>query len=610
MRGRIPETTLVELRDRANIVEVVGAQVGLKRVGRNHVGLCPFHAEKTPSFTVNEERGIFHCFGCGAGGNVFTFIMKMESLPFPDVVERLARRYGVTLPERGDDDPAIRHREALYRLNEKTARFFQRHLWESGEAEAARAYLAERGISRATADAFMLGYAPGGGEVLTRRLKESSAGDAGLATGGRPLAQGQQLGLVGERRGGGGHYDRFRARLMFPITDSAGRVVGFGSRSLPGTPSGDSDLPKYLNSPETPLYKKGSHLYGLAVAREAIRKSERAVVVEGYFDVLALAEAGVGHVVASLGTALTLDQLHVLRRFTRDIVVCFDGDAAGARAAEKSLVTFLEAGLWGHGAFLPPGDDPDTFVQREGQAAALALLAAATPLLDFHLDRAVRPDATVAERGRVAQQVAQWLKKIADPFEYDMTVRHAAERLRVPEESLRAAGAGSPSATPNQGAARASAGSRSAATGLAVQAASAEELLITLMLYDPALVLRVDAEGALDYFDEGSWRSLAVDLVDIVRRDVPLDSATLLGRLDDASAARVAGRLLTIGGDEVREQILVDCLAKLRHRARERERLRVLRQIREDEARGDDAAVAEGQRQLQELRQLEAGERP
>lgn len=623
MRGHIPEAILAEIRDRANIVEVVGAHVGLKRVGRNHVGLCPFHAEKSPSFNVNDDRGIFHCFGCGVGGNVFTFLMRMENLPFPEVVERLARRYGITLPERGDDDPAIRRREALFRLNDKAAKFFQRYLWDAGEAEAGRRYLAERGISRATADHFMLGYAPGGGDVLARRLKDAAGSDPELGATGRPLVLAEQLGLVSARKqGGAGHYDRFRARLMFPITDSAGRVVGFGSRSIPGTASADAKLPKYLNSPETPLYRKGSHLYGLAGARDAIRKSGRAVVVEGYFDVLALAEAGIGQAVASLGTALTLDQLQLLRRFTRDIVVCFDGDEAGARAAEKSLATFLEAGLWGHGAFLPPGDDPDTFVQREGPEKALALIGSATPLLDFYLDRAVRPESTVAERGVVAQQVATWLRKIAEPFEYDMTVRHAAERLRVPEESLRRHAQAAPttdsarstlakptpSLTPSREPARSAPTARS--SGRSFQAASAEELLVALMLQDAEVIAAVDRAGVIDDFDDGPWRALAIDLLAATREGAPLDSATVIGRLDDASAARMTARLCDANDDEAtRRQIVVDCFSKLRHRARERERLRVLRQIREAEARGNLEAVAEGQRQLQELRQSEASER-
>ncbi len=607
MRGRIPEGTLTDIRDRANIVEVVGAHVGLKRVGRNHVGLCPFHAEKSPSFTVNDERGIFHCFGCGAGGNVFTFLMKMENATFPEVVERLARRYGIELPERGDDDPAIRRREALFRLNDKTARFFQRHLWDGAEAEAARAYLGERGISRATADHFVLGYAPGGGDVLARRLRDAAASDPELGSGGRPLVLAEQLGLVNARRSGGGHFDRFRARLMFPITDSAGRVVGFGSRTVPGTSSADAKLPKYLNSPETPLYRKGHHLYGLAGAREAIRKQGRAVVVEGYFDVLALAEAGVGHVVASLGTALTVDQLNLLRRFTRDIIVCFDGDEAGARAAEKSLATFLEAGLFGYGAFLPAGDDPDTFVQREGYEAMTALLANATPLLDFYLHRAVRPESTVAERGAVAQQVATWLRKVTDPLVAEMMVRQAADRLRMPENELRAIV--DATFTKSRPIARESPRPVGPQRPLGL-AADAEELLVTLMLQEPDVIAIVDREGALDDFDDGPWRALAVDLVASVREHAPLDSATVLGRLDDATAARITGRLLASHDDEAtRRQIVVDCLAKLRHRARERERLRVLRRIREAEAVGNLEAVAEGQRQLLALRQNEASER-
>ena len=199
----------------------------MKRVGRNHIGLCPFHSEKTPSFTVNEDRGIFHCFGCGAGGNVFSFLMRLEAAPFPEVVERLANRYGVALPERGEDDPNLRRREALFRLNEQAARFFQRVLWDSDGAAPARAYLEERGIGREVAERFLLGYAPPGSDVLVRKLRES----------GRSLEAAAQLGLVAARRDGGGHYDRFRARLMFPITDSSGRVVGFGSRSVPGTPS-------------------------------------------------------------------------------------------------------------------------------------------------------------------------------------------------------------------------------------------------------------------------------------------------------------------------------------------------------------------------------------
>ena len=270
--------------------------------------------------------------------------------------------------------------------------------------------------------------------------------------------------------------------------------------------------------------------------------------------------------------------------------------------------------MWGHGAFLPPGDDPDTFVQREGQEKALALIASATPLLDFYLDRAVRPESTVAERGAVAQQVATWLRKIAEPFEYDMTVRHAAERLRVPEESLRrhAQPAATPSAAPSSPQVRpAREPTRTARpSGRSFQAASAEELLVALMLHDADVIAAVDQAGVIEDFDDGPWRALAIDLLAAAREGARLDAATVLGRLDDASAARMTARLLDANDDEAtRRQIVVDCFSKLRHRARERERLRVLRQIREAEARGNLEAVAEGQRQLQELRQSETSER-
>jgi DNA primase len=682
MRGRIPEETLTELRDRAGIVDVVSAHVGLRKVGRNHLGLCPFHAEKTPSFTVNADRGIFHCFGCGAGGNVFTFLMRMESLPFPEVVERLARRYGVTLPERAADDPTVRLRESMFRLNDQTARFFQRYLWEGAEARPARDYLVERGIGRAVAECFLLGYAPGGGDVLARRLEAA----------GRPHELAVRLGLIGERRGGGGCYDRFRARLMFPITDSSGRVVGFGSRSVPGTASVRGDLPKYLNSPETPLYRKGAHLYGLALARDAIRAADSALVVEGYFDVLALAEAGIAHAVASLGTALTLVQLQVLKRFTRNVIAFFDGDAAGEKAAEKSLPTFLEAGLWGRAAFLPSGDDPDTFVRREGRDAVLALLAGAAPLLEFYLDRAVRPESTPAERAAVARQVAQWLAKIADPFEYDITARRTAERLGVAEELLRrqpvrvpagtgraplaiapaAASCPDASATgaavvaqPVTGSAAGSRGDTSNASVAAAAGAAAtgapgpEALLVELMLCDPAAAERVDSADGLALFDDPGWRAIAEEVVATVRRGGTVDAAMMLSRLNDAAAARIAGRLLSDAGDEACSArggeaspaqgepafapgdaalsvhggaapptplaggparasagdasavrlagapvaVLVDdCLRALAERARRRRRRAVVRQIREAETQGNRTAVDEGLRELQELR--------
>jgi DNA primase len=594
VRGRIPEDILTRIRERANIVEIVGAQVGLRRVGRNHVGLCPFHAEKTPSFTVNEDRGIYHCFGCGAGGNVFSFLMRLEGTPFPEIVERLARQYGVELPEHGEDDPALRQREALFRLNDQVARFFHRYLWDAAEAAPARDYLEERGIGREIADRFLLGYAPARSDALVRKLRE----------GGQSLESAVRLGLIRERREGGGHYDLFRARLIFPITDSSGRVVGFGSRSVPGTPSATGDLPKYLNSPETPLYRKGSHLYGLAVARDAIRRADRVLVVEGYFDVLALAQGRIGHVVASLGTALTLGQLEVVKRFTRNVVAFFDGDNAGRAAAEKSLPIFFEAGLWGRAAFLPGSDDPDTFVRREGAEAALALIGRAIPLFEFYLDRVVGPESSPAERAMVAQRVSGWLAKITDPFEYDITARAAAERLGLGEEMLRKQG-GRPAAA-------------KAAAPAATKAPGPEGLLVELMLASPAAIARVADAEVVALFAEPQLRALAEEMITCARQGGSGDAATLLMRLDEPTAARVAARL--VGGEETTEEhgdaeadstmmrLVDDCVAALRERAARHDRQALVRRIRAAEGEGDVAAVVEAQRELEHLKR--GGARP
>jgi DNA primase len=304
---------------------------------------------------------------------------------------------------------------------------------------------------------------------------------------------------------------------------------------------------------------------------------------------LALAQAGIGHVVASLGTALTLAQLQVLKRFTRNVIAFFDGDAAGRAAAEKSLPTFFEAGLWGHAAFLPGGDDPDTFVRRAGPDAALALLARATPLLEFYLDRAVSPTSTPAERAQVAQRVAGWLGKIGDPFEYDITVRRAAERLGLGEEMLRRQPARQ---------------SGRAATPSTTKAPGPEAMLVELMLASPAAVARVEAGDGVALFTDPLLRGLAEEIVAIAHRGDPVDPATLLSRLDDATAARIAGRLLEEASEQDADReatvgkLVDDCLAKLRADATLPVRQALLRRIRAAEMEGDVAAVVEAQREL------------
>jgi DNA primase len=410
---------LEELRSRADIVEVIGAHVRLRRAGNRYTGLCPFHNEKTPSFSVSPDRGFFYCFGCGVGGTVFNFVMRIEGLSFPEAVQSLARRYGVTLPERGPAGAKPDQRDAMYRANELASDFFAHVLWNTPHGAPAREYLKSRGVERDIAESFKLGFAPNLSAALAKALDKHGVIEAG-----------RKVGLV--KADAGGSHDMFRARLMFPIRDVQGRVIGFGGRVL------DDRLPKYINSPESPLYSKARNVYGLYEARQAIAKGDRALVVEGYLDAIAVWAAGFQEVVASLGTALTVDQLRLLGRYTRNVIACFDGDAAGRKASLRALETFLHAGLLGRGIFIPSGFDPDTLIRDQG-AAAFGKLVDSAELLAENFIREQASAARESQEGcvRAAQRVTEMLRMVANPFDLDVLTRKAAFAIGVREEVLR-----------------------------------------------------------------------------------------------------------------------------------------------------------------------------
>jgi DNA primase len=375
--GRIPQSFIDDLLGRADIVEVIDEYVPLKKQGSNFKARCPFHEERTASFNVNPERQIFHCFGCGAGGNAIGFLMEYEHLRFPEAVRELAGRYGLEVPEEaggGREDAAKDSagsgldNATLHAVNEKAARYFEYQLRNHPEAAAVHDYLRGRGIDGETAARFRLGFAPAGWRNLLGALGTDNTSRQAL----------EELGLAVNRNGA--VYDRFRERLMFPIRDRRGRAIAFGGRVL-----GDGE-PKYLNSPEGPLFHKGRELYGLYEARQALRKHERALVVEGYMDVIALAQAGVGNAVAPLGTALTADQLKLLLRTVPEVVLAFDGDSAGREAAWRSLETALPEMGRGRSVrflFLPEGEDPDSVVRAEGAEAFRARIDESAPLFEF-----------------------------------------------------------------------------------------------------------------------------------------------------------------------------------------------------------------------------------
>ncbi|HYL58545.1 MAG TPA: DNA primase, partial [Candidatus Acidoferrales bacterium] len=498
--GRFGDDKIEEVRTRADIVEIVGAHVRLRRAGRNFVGLCPFHNEKTPSFSVNAERGFFHCFGCGVGGSVFNFIMRVEGLTFPEAVRSLARKYGVTLPEINASGPAASEREAMFKAGEVAAEFFSHVLWNTGDGTVARDYLKARGITVETARAFAVGFAPARPASLTKALERRSLRDAGV-----------KVGLV--KSDGSEHHDMFRGRVMFPIRDAQGRVLAFGGRVL------DDRLPKYINSPESPLYSKTRTLYGLFEARQAIssqvnNSSGRAILVEGYFDVIALSQAGIKEAVAGCGTALTVEQLRLLSRYTKNVIACFDGDAAGRKASMRALEIFLQAGLLGRGIFIPAGFDPDTFVREKGAAAFQELADNAELLVDYFIrdqrETVGGPNAPLEKRAQAAAQVAEKLKLIDDEIQFNLIVRKAESLLGIDEAVIRdlarRPAAGSPARPrpqPPQ--------NRPAATG-GDAGTKAEIGLVAMALLRPELRAEIAESGASANFEDVALGAVLADL--------------------------------------------------------------------------------------------------
>jgi DNA primase len=443
MAGFTP-ALLEEIRSRVDIVEMVGQWVKLKRAGENWKGLCPFHSEKTPSFTVNPKKGIFHCFGCKAGGDAFSFLRKQERLDFPEAVRALAERTGVALPTERAERAQDGRLEGLRAAMARAAHFYGEALWAPGDsgAERARRYLEGRGVDGEVARRFGLGYAPEGWDNLLGFMRRHGIGEELLS----------QAGLVLPRQNAAGFYDRFRGRLMFSIRDPQGRVVAFGGRAL------GPDEVKYINSPETPLYVKGQTLYALDLAKPAIRERNRAVVVEGYLDCLMAHQHGFTETVAALGTAFTAAQLGLLQRNAEEIVTVFDADAAGQKASarlEEMMSDTMDVqglawtvsrtgGFERSGYFpvkvavLPPGHDPDSLLRAEGPAAFLSRLEAARSILSFVMQQALSEEDLSTARGRASAhaRVALILSKVANAEEATSLAAQAARDLRVDATQL------------------------------------------------------------------------------------------------------------------------------------------------------------------------------
>ncbi len=570
MAGRIPEQIIQEIKNRLSIREVVSDYVTLTRDGANHKALCPFHKEKTPSFKVHDGMGIFRCFGCGESGNVFTFLMKLEGISFHEAVHRLAGRAGVDIPKE-DSTPEQRDQEKrrslIFRANELAEAFFMRMLWEGGVGEAARSYLATRDINREWAEKFRLGFAPDAWEGLLEHLRGKGVPDSVIKDAGLVIS-----------RDTGGFYDRFRNRLMFPIRDVAGRVRAFGGRKLD---DGDNSSPKYINSPDTPVYKKGESFYGIDLAKDEIRKADRVVIVEGYFDRIRLAMAGIDYALASLGTAFTSEQALMVRRYTRNVVTVFDVDPAGLKASLRALEVFLEEGVTPRIVILTEGKDPDDFVAGEGGEAFMKLVEAAPSLVDFFIDRELeKGSGTPAETAQAVQRMAPVLSKIRDPIERSLYVKRLAERLGIPQVDIQRR-----LMRPRRDE-EVAGDLRGSQAEPGDDFAKEEEELLALILHHPEVSGGIVREKALSSFTSSELACFMGKLLDQIERDGRADPGLILHETDDERLVGLVTRLALesdrYGGDCV-EAVMKDCLHRLRIGQIASEKARIQREIQEAE---------------------------
>ena len=630
----IAEQKIAEVRQSARISEFIQPYVALKRSGRGMVGLCPFHGENSPSFSVDDERGFYHCFGCGAGGNVFKFVMQMENVSFPEAVKKVAAHYGIDVPDEGSTPGASSERDAAFAMLASAANFYHAALAKPGFGETVCAYLDDRGVSEAARERFFLGASPAAGDGLAQHLRRER----------HDLRVAERIGLVGLR--GGSTYDRFRSRLMFPIRDPQGRTLGFGARRI-----GEGEGPKYLNSSDSPVYHKGRVLYGLYEVREAERRpplrsgektaaggagaaaagagatggagatsgavatpatprSTELVIVEGYLDVIAMSQAGITGVVAGCGTALTLDQARLIRRHASEVVALFDGDDAGRRAAARSFPVFVEAGLWARAVFLPQGEDPDTFVRSQGVSSLRSAIAAAKPLVEAYARYVSEGTGGAGAAARVGAELAEVLRKVDNPFEYDDFVKKAALWTGISEQVLRE------QARPAQKAASRS--GQMASDQRSGQVPSdhlrsdqvsgdkrrvplpsgppgAEELLVSVLLSDAGYVDRLEGRDIVAQLQTEPWATIAAEI--FAARDTVggFEPGEILAGLDDALRGRLKTRLdgdATFSDPIGRERVLNDCLAHLSGVAFERNKRRMLAELRRLEELGDETGAA------------------
>jgi DNA primase len=542
----IPEDKISEIKNTVDIVDIISDSLLLKKTGRNYVGLCPFHSEKTPSFSVSPEKQIYYCFGCGAGGNVFSFLMKQEGLSFPEAARALAKRYGIDIPTRTlspEQRQKISQKETLLHINKLAMDFFQNQLRINVAGKQALSYLKQRGFSHDISEHFKLGYAPKGWENLSRFFSKKRISGKLLKT----------AGLVVARKNERGVYDRFRDRIIFPIFDINMNVVGFGGRVM------DDAEPKYLNSPETPVYNKSRTLYGLHRAKNKCRMEKTVYIVEGYLDLLALHQHGIENAVATLGTALTADHIRLLTRYSQRMVLVYDSDEAGIRSAQRCIDTFWkehvdfrrqdvfqEEKADTHILVLPDGHDPDSYLFEYGSKSFLDAAARAPGIISFLIDRAIKKHGLSTEgKIRIVSEMQTPLASINDRVARSLYIKQLSERIEIDEsvvlEKIRNTGPpkkviGTESA-PGEGSESGVPASRTPLKGSRL-----EQQIISMMLQYPQILPDIEHHKVLVNFENNVLKSIGYTILEYKLKSAE-DVSELLNSIQDPDKRRTIAAL-------------------------------------------------------------------
>ena len=538
----IPEQLIDQIQEKTDIVEVISRYVPLKKLGRNYKAPCPFHNEKTPSFIVSPDKQIYHCFGCGAGGNVFSFLMKHENLQFPEVIEMLAEKCGVALPKNiGGKSADNVLANQLYKINDLACQFFQSSLANN---RIAKEYIQSRGVGEETLKKFKIGFAPNSWDAISIFFKKHSIDQAMLEKAGLVVANDK-----------GGHYDRFRNRLIFPIIDLKDRVIGFGARVL------DSSLPKYLNSPETPIYSKGRNLYGLNFSKEDIKKSGHFLVVEGYLDFIVPYQAGIKNIIATLGTALTTDQIKLLKRFANTAVMIYDPDEAGEAASLRNLDLFITEDVNVYIAELPEGLDPDSYIRKFGLDDFLKLKKSSKNIFDYKLGKLTNRFNINTAHGKmsIAAEMLPTIARINNAVLKSTLIKKLAEKLGVDEESIRS----ELKKVKGDYSVR-----RFVATVTEVKkhSTSAEIIMLALMLEGSRIIGRIADALSPDEFKNSSIRDVVNAIFDLHKENKEVTPSRLINHFSESAEAAT---LITeaVGISEIigdKEKALSDCIARMK----------------------------------------------